>query len=384
MTDRLPYYLLNSDALDTLRSMPDNYYHCVVTSPPYWRLRDYQVDGQIGMESTLEDYIAKMVQVFSEVRRVLRPDGTLWLNMGDKYVVPGDGRNADGSKTPSGKQTTHTGSNIGKKYKCTNEHLKPKNLYGLPWRVAFALQADGWILRQDIIWHKTTPMPESVTDRCTKAHEYIFLLSKSQRYYYNANAIKEPVTGKAYRRSKPVGGWAMDSVDHRTMNHNIPKSHNGSKFHTGKMAHGKNGVGEGPRKEHLQPRADDNYSENNADFVEVRNKRSVWTITSKGYSGTHFATFPLELVENCIKAGCPPGGRVLDPFAGSGTTLEVAMNLGCEAHGIELSAEYCDLIRNRLAPHVTQPDFVNQHIQNTTTQGAHPHDRMETPTTRER
>jgi DNA modification methylase len=327
--------IIAGDCLEGLRTLPDASVHCCVTSPPYWGLRDYGHDGQIGLESTPEAYVSRMVKVFREVRRVLRDDGTLWLNLGDTYG--------------SGKQ-----------------------LKGIPWRVAFALQADGWWLRQDIIWHKPNPMPESVTDRCTKAHEYVFLLTKSARYFYDAEAVKEPGRDWGTRDRKP-GIAFVDGTPGRS-----------------KQSGGKN-----------------------CDFSGGRNRRSVWTITTKPYSGAHFAVMPPDLVEPCILAGCPeqccpvcgtgwervtqrvrsptrPGkatkvtgaslvdgnrdpqrhitavstlgwapacdcgvaetttGIVLDPFAGSGTTLAVAAELGRNAIGCELNADYIALAERRI------------------------------------
>jgi DNA modification methylase len=281
--------VLNMDALEGLRTLPDKSVNCCVTSPPYWGLRDYGRDGQIGLEQTPEEYVARMVEVFREVRRVLREDGTLWLNLGDSYA--GSGRGGNPPESPHQKQSTNRRSLIGqtardaaRTMRAGQDRLagfKPKDLVGIPWRVAFALQADGWWLRQDIIWHKPNPMPESVTDRCTKAHEYIFLMTKSSKYYYDNDSIKEK-------------------------------------------------------------------SVTNVNRIPFRNKRSVWTVTPKPFRGAHFAVMPQDLVEPCVKAGCPEGGVVLDPFAGSGTTLVVASNLNRSAVGIELNPDYVSLIEERL------------------------------------
>ena len=260
------------DAIEVLKTIPDQSINTCVTSPPYWGLRDYGIDGQVGIEETPEEYVAKMVEVFREVKRVLRNDGTLWLNLGDSYAgncsqASNNGRAGFGN--PRERLVNRKG-----------EGLKPKDLVGIPWRVAFALQADGWYLRSDIIWHKPNPIPESVKDRPTKAHEYIFLLSKSPRYYYDYEAIKEPVT------SKQLGS--------------------------------------------------------------TRNRRSVWTVPTRPFPEAHFATFPPELIEPCVLAGCPIGGVVLDPFVGSGTTLLVATRHHRRSIGIELNPEYIKIAERRL------------------------------------
>ena len=302
----MAWQLYQGDALETLKQMEDESINCCVTSPPYWGLRDYGVDGQLGLEPTPDEYVAKMVEVFREVKRVLRKDGTLWLNLGDSYAS--DTKGSGGHNT---KQDSNTGSWTG--VIKLNHGLKPKDLVGIPWRVAFALQADGWWLRSDIIWAKPNPMPESVTDRPTKAHEYIFLLSKSNRYFYDNEAIKEPASNKGKLVSL------------------------GDKSFSRGQAKGK-GIkpsGNGNADEYLVPAG--------------RNKRTVWNITTKPYKEAHFATFPPELPEICIKAGCPQGGTVLDPFAGAGTTLYVAEQLGRNSIGIELNPEYCEIIRRRMA-----------------------------------
>ena len=264
----MKYSILQGDCIEQLRTMEANSVHTCVTSPPYYGLRDYGHDGQIGLEETPEAYVAKLVEVFREVRRVLRDDGTLWLNLGDSY--------------------------------------KEKQLLGIPWRVAFALQADGWYLRQDIIWHKPNPMPESVTDRCTKAHEYIFLFSKSARYYYDAEAVK-------IRCEKDWG--TRDRKD--------------GKYHN-------EGSGLNPHKG-----LEKSY--------EYANRRSVWTVTTQPYPGAHFAAFPPDLIRPCIQAGCPPNGLVLDPFGGSGTTAQVAIQEGRNAVIIELNPKYVELAQKRIS-----------------------------------
>jgi DNA modification methylase len=366
------------DCREVLKTLPANSVHCAVTSPPYWGLRDYGCEGQIGLEQTPDAFVVEMVAVFAEVRRVLREDGTCWLNLGDSYNAhPGQRKTTD---KVGPKQETNAGSNtIGSRH-C--EALKPKDLVGIPWRVAFALQADGWWLRQEIIWHKPAPMPESVTDRCTKAHEHIFLLAKSERYYFDADAIAESATYAGKEVS--LGEKSLSRGQATGMNREA--SGNG-----------------------------------NADSITVkdtRNKRSVWTVNTAPYKGAHFATFPPDLIRPCIKAGtseegvCSKCGApyervternqlkrdrpndytkrtgedgtgnscansvagvsiktlgwqatcdckaplarpvVLDPFFGSGTTGQVARECGCECIGIDLNPEYVKLARKRNAQEV--------------------------------
>ncbi len=277
--------ILHGDCLETLKTLDDQSVNCCVTSPPYFGLRDYGMGKQIGLENTPSEYVKKLVEVFKEVKRVLKDDGTLWLNLGDSYSGSGKGRNADGSHQEGGKQGTSRGTTQGSLNKTITD-LKPKNLIGIPWLVAFALQSDGWILRQDIIWHKPNPMPESVIDRCTKAHEYIFLLSKSQKYYFDSEAMQEPVSGKG------------------------------------------NLAAVGAR--------------------ETRNKRSVWTVIAKPFKGAHFATFPEDLIRPCIMAGCPENGTVLDPFGGSGTVGVVAESSGRNAVLCELNEDYIKIANKRI------------------------------------
>jgi DNA modification methylase len=305
--------IYQGNALKVLKTFPDESIHCCVTSPPYWGLRDYGVEGQIGLESSPEEYVTKMVEVFREVKRVLRKDGTLWLNLGDSYA-------SGGMSNPSSKSTLGGGKDLGAAgYSITRKipnGLKPKDLVGIPWMVAFALRADGWYLRQDIIWHKPNCMPESVKDRCTKAHEYIFLLSKSRKYYYDHEVIKEPVKEISIRRAEY--GWNCDRPSTKNA------SMNGEGIHTKKM---------GTR------------------FVnpDGRNKRSVWTVTTKPFKEAHFATFPEKLIEPCILAGCPEGGIVLDPFMGSGTTAVVALKHNRNYIGIELNPEYIKIAEKRIS-----------------------------------
>lgn len=278
-----------------------------VTSPPYYGLRDYGRDGQIGLEETPEEYIAAMVEVFRCVRDVLADDGTVWLNIGDSYYNyrPGKGQALVKQSVANNDQDLpQTCARRGNKL----DGLKEKDLIGIPWMLAFALRADGWYLRQDIIWHKPNPMPESVQDRCTKAHEYIFLLSKSQKYYYDHEAIKEQSLTKS--EGIRFGGNKYgdnDDPKYATKSGNVSKEY------------------------------------------EVANKRSVWSVPVKPYAGAHFAVFPQELIEPCILAGAPVGGIVLDPFMGSGTTAQVAQNLGRQYIGCELNTDYKPLQEKRVA-----------------------------------
>lgn len=302
--------IYHGDAWEVVKALPDISVQTVVTSPPYWGLRDYGDNGQFGLEKTPEEYVERLVLLFRDLRRVLRDDGTAWLNLGDSYAGSwgaqsrGDGyaepqNNSRSWQIEAHPKTTRTGSMD------RIPGLKPKDLVGIPWRVAFALQADGWYLRSDIIWSKPNPMPESVTDRPTKAHEYIFLLSKSARYYYDAEAIKEST----------VGGDAGNGFD---------------RPHRLKHTNG-----------------------NSETYIDIgrRNKRTVWHVATQPYPEAHFATFPPKLIEPCILAGCPKGGVVLDPFHGSGTTGEVARRAGRNYVGIELNACYIEMSMKRYQQH---------------------------------
>ena len=307
------------DCIESMKKMPDGSVNTCITSPPYFGLRDYGHEGQIGLEPTPDDFVEAMVAVFREVKRVLRDDGTLWLNLGDSYSGSGKGRMADGTHhyDPSSKQASSEGTIQGKFFKTTAPDCKPKDLIGIPWRVAFALQQDGWYLRQDIIWHKPNPMPESVRDRCTKSHEYIFLLSKSPKYYFDADAIKEPTL----------------EVSKARMKRGVSNSHKNINGAPGQTAHSMNA-----------PRL---YGEVTS-VADTRNRRSVWTVSTKPFKGAHFATFPPDLIEPCVLAGCPEGGTVLDPFGGSGTTAGVALKHGRNAVLCELNPEYAALIPDRI------------------------------------
>jgi len=349
--------ILIGDVRERLKELPDQSVNCCITSPPYWGLRDYgtasweggltecehnpqkadggaradrtlplgrggvykdicgdcgavRVDDQIGLESTPQEFVDSLVAVFHEVKRVLRDDGTLWLNIGDSYASFRDGK-----ATPDTTRGTSLGTLVDKGKASNrkastfaNTPIKHKDLVGIPWMLAFALRADGWYLRQDIIWHKPNPMPESVTDRCTKSHEYIFLLSKSPRYYYDNEAIKEPSANLGKTAIKFGGNKYGDSDD--------PK-------HATK-------------------------SGNEYTDAGTRNKRDVWTIPTRSFKGAHFATFPTALIEPCILAGSPRGGVVLDPFFGAGTTGLVAQRHGRKWIGCELNPEYAAMAQTRI------------------------------------
>lgn len=348
------YEIKQGDCLEVLKTLSSESINCCITSPPYWGLRDYgtgkwiggdpacshkrdskqseltqtghrnldgavgdgiykekckrcgaeRKDKQIGLEITPESYVQKMVDVFREVRKVLRNDGTLWLNLGDTYSAQ---RWTKKGETTTPAQPMNGMSDTWRAIAPTKESgLPDKNLVGIPWRVAFALQADGWYLRQDIIWHKPNPMPESVTDRCTKAHEYIFLLSKSANYHFNSDAISENANYAGHSRgiSKNISPQKITNFGGKTI-------------------------------------------------YEKRNKRSVWVVNTRSYPEAHFATFPKELIEPCVLAGCPQGGTIIDPFGGSGTTAEVAVENGRNAILIELNSEYVQIAHNRMKN--TQP-----------------------------
>jgi site-specific DNA-methyltransferase (adenine-specific) len=354
--------IICGNAIEAISEIESESVNCCVTSPPYFGLRDYGIDGQIGLEETIDEFITKMVEVFREVRRVLRDDGTLWINLGDSYSAGGNQGHQSGGEIFHG----HNGNRGITGFKRT-PGFQPKNLLGIPWRVAFALQADGWYLRQDIIWHKPNPMPESIKDRCTKAHEYIFLLSKSARYYYDAEAIKEDCVQNEMANGFRGGSYCHDeTADNETGGKR--KTPGNQKIPAGwdmeKRAHGsfhKDGRGKtryGGKK----------YTENTVAFNRtksgnlyepkaLRNKRSVWTVATKPYKEAHFATYPPALITPCILAGCPEGGTVLDPFVGSGTTLEVAARYGRSGIGIEINPEYIKLIEKRCHPWIYGQDL---------------------------
>ncbi len=331
--------------------------NCIITSPPYFALRDYGVEGQLGLESTVDEYVKNMVEVFSLCRQLLADDGTLWLNLGDSYAHDDKWGGSTGGKHC---KDLHGNTSIGRQKTFTG--LRTKNLIGSPWRVAFALQAAGWILRQDIIWSKPNPMPESIKDRCTKSHEYIFLLSKSRKYYFDAAAIKEDATTHENRDAGVVRNRTLgyDSKENLNPEAYRKKQHVPSGWDTGKGGHnGLIGRYSGSKKnsfarstkegtppgQQAQHRAD----RENIDYAGTRNKRSVWTIPTQPYTGAHFATFPEALVEPCILAGSRVGDIIFDPFFGSGTVGQVAQHLGRNWIGCELNRDYEALQAERTA-----------------------------------
>jgi DNA modification methylase len=312
------HHIILGDCIEGMKTLSDKCVQTCITSPPYFGLRDYQGgEAEIGQEDTVDGYVQKMVEVFREVRRILRDDGTLWLNLGDSYmsakncapppqtVANGNARSMPTDFIPANRKD--------------QDGLKTKDLIGIPWRVALALQADGWYLRQDIIWSKPNPMPESVADRCTKSHEYIFLLSKKSHYYYDHNAIKEPHK------------WS----------------------HVGEMRKGKDSKNGGSIEAPVKGRG--NTTGSFRAFGEGgKNKRSVWTVNAKGYKGAHFAVYPENLILPCVLAGCPAGGTVFDPFTGSGTTAVVALKNGRNYIGTELNPDYIKIAEARIKESVPQ------------------------------
>jgi DNA modification methylase len=325
----MSYTIHHGDALTVLRTMPDESVNMCVTSPPYFGLRDYGVSGQIGLEKTPEAFVSVLADVFDEVWRVLKPEGTLWLNLGDSYYSNNPGSGGKCVLPGAGKSMT-----VGRYHTNTRDlsetGLKPKDLIGIPWRVAFELQKRGWYLRSDIIWHKTNPMPESVTDRPTKAHEYVFLLSKSERYWYDSDAIKEQATC----------GWNGSSFDDERdlkLHPNIGKKPRPSAV-------------KGTFNGKTEAMADTGQNAFRS-VTDYRNKRTVWTLATLPTPDAHFATYPIELPETCIRAGCPVDGIVLDPFSGAGTTGLAAIKNGRRYVGIELNAEYIQISYNRARRH---------------------------------
>jgi len=314
MTDTI----LCGDAVEQLKSLPDESIDMCLTSPPYFSLRNYDVAGQIGQETTPDEYIDRLLAVFAEVHRVLKPEGTLWLNIGDAYAGSGQGA---GTKNPSAKQKSNRGMSHmqveGFKSKLlTVQDCKRKDMIGIPWKLAFALRDAGWYLRQDIIWYKPNVMPEPVKDRCTKSYEHVFLLTKSIGYYFNSDAIREPCSEASladFKRRKTLTnkGGGKDSY-------------------------------EGVRPDLCRSRAD-YYAKDGK-----RNARDVWQINTKPYKGAHFATFPEELASRCVAAGCPEDGIVLDPFMGAGTTAVVAKQQGKHYIGIDLNQNYVALAEERI------------------------------------
>lgn len=337
--------IICGEALEVLQKIPSAVVDCCVTSPPYWGLRDYKVSGQLGLETTPEEYVERLIKIFREVRRILKPEGTLWLNLGDTYAGSGCGTNdyrteasRSINKTDIMFSKTPPQQRLGRQGRtsCVSQvergrghyhsgFLKPKDLCGIPWRVAFALQAEGWWLRSDIIWAKPNAMPESVKDRPTKAHEYIFFMTKSRKYYFDAEAVREknetrwPASWGDFRRRKVCGKMA-----------DIKKT-----------------------KEEF-----DRYRSSG------RNIRSVWFIPTRPYPEAHFAVFPTEIPERCLLAGCPPGGIVIDPFVGSGTTAVVAKKLGRHFIGIDINPEYCQMAERRLRETLSGLPFEAQERKN--------------------
>lgn len=314
------------DALARLREMPDESVHCCVTSPPYFGLRDYGVEGQIGLEASLDEYLARLVEVFAEARRVLRTDGTLWLNIGDSYAGSWGAQSREATSQLADRgvsaqqivahpKQTRTGSIPAA------AGYKPKDLIGVPWSLAFALRADGWYLRSEIIWHKRAPMPSSATDRPTVAHEQMFLLSRSPRYHYDGAAITEPA-----KYDGPNG--AQHSPYAQGFGRRTPEQEAERREKRRSVLPGGNGAMSYPAR--------------------TANKRSVWTLSSEPFAEAHFATFPTKLIEPCILAGCPEGGTVLDPFAGASTTGVVATRLDRSYIGIELNPAYVEMGRRRI------------------------------------
>jgi DNA modification methylase len=354
----MSWRVLTGDCREVLRTLPGESVQCCVTSPPYWGLRDYGTPqlhwgdwtGSLGLEPTPEEYVAHIVEVMREVRRVLRRDGTLWLNLGDCYIA--DGGSGRQGKRGQRANRSHTQSELGiriaSKQRITRsglvgggrnqDHalradeagrssatLKAKDLVGIPWRVAFALQADGWWLRSDTIWHKPNPMPESVKDRPTKTHEYLFLLSRSERYFYDADAIKECTTGRSHPRGLGVNPKARVGKNEASGDRRLQG------FNT-----------------RWRVKQNESFSAAVRGLAKHRNKRSVWTVPTHGFQGAHFATMPPKLVEPCILAGSRAGDIVLDPFAGAGTVGLVAVQHGRDFAGIELSAKYVALAEDRI------------------------------------
>lgn len=335
----MSHKIIEADVMDGLKQIPDGAIQCVVTSPPYWGLRDYGVAGQIGLEPSIDEYLSKMVRVFAEVHRALRDDGTLWLNMGDSYTGSCKGAWAQEEKQKEN-YVPQPGGAVASMPKAP-QGLKPKNLVGMPWRLALALQADGWYLRSDVIWAKPNAMPESVKDRPSLSHEYVFLLTKSARYFYDNEAVKEPLAESTIKRP--------ETLEFKDTRPNVG---------------GVNGKGSNDRrgavnKQDAGHRRYNGFNDrwNDSDLPSVRNLRTVWTIPTQPFPDAHFATFPRALVERCLKAGTSQKGAVvsktapcivLDPFCGSGTTGLVARRMGLHFVGIELNPEYANMARDRI------------------------------------
>lgn len=347
--------IFNSDCLSGLSILPDNSIDCCITSPPYFGLRDYGTSDQIGLEATPELFINSLVSVFTEVKRVLKPEGTLWLNLGDSYAGNG-GQYGTAKSTLSGTKQGESQYGAHLRFIKKGYGLKSKDLIGIPWMAAFALRSAGWYLRQDIIWHKPNPMPESVTDRCTKSHEYIFLLSKSAKYYYDHNSIMQDVAASSIGRlQQDIENQTGSSRVPGKTNGNMKASWNGSSFDRGKtgvIKETRGGRKSGNIERKDRPGVPEGTGKNQKGSVPWEgmkaNKRSVWTVTTKPFKEAHFATFPEDLIVDCIKAGCPDGGIVLDPFMGAGTTALVARKLNRNFIGYELNPDYIKIAEERL------------------------------------
>ena len=302
------------DSLQVLQTLPENAVDCCVTSPPYYALRDYGADGQIGREATPEEYVSRITAVFHEVKRVLTPEGTCWLNIADTYCGTGSKADHQDPKYPKGRN----GQQVAFNHRAPG--CKPKDLIGIPWLVALALRGDGWYLRSSIIWHKGNAMPESTRDRPTRCYEYVFLLTKSKKYYYNWQAVAEPIAPTTAGRLK--SGVSKGNKYNVT----VPGQNQPQKIN--------------------RPREKGAYADEL--ICPVRSRRNVWQINNVAYHGGHFAAYPPKLAETCILAGCPVGGIVLDPFLGSGTTAAAAKHLSRRYIGIELNPDYCTLAKQRI------------------------------------
>ena len=337
-----PYYqdsavtIYHGDCRASMANLPAESCQTCITSPPYWGLRDYGHEGQIGLETTPDKYVAKLIELFREVKRVLREDGTLWLNLGDSYNAHIGQRKTTDYAGP--RQRSNAGS-VGAPSRHV-DGLKAKDLVGIPWMVAFALRRDGWYLRQDIIWAKPNPMPESVTDRCTKSHEYLFLLSKSPSYYYDAEAIKEPLAPSSVER-------LSQNVEAQEGSTRVPGKTNGNMKAVGPRFGG-NKYGDQESEETRTK----SWNEWKGNEQGTRNKRSVWTVATAPFKEAHFATFPPALIRPCILAGSREGDTVLDPFNGAGTTTWLAKEMGRKAIGCELNPEYIEIAARRMAQEV--------------------------------
>lgn len=324
------------DAFDILSSLPEKSVQTIITSPPYYQLRDYGIKGQIGQENSVDEYVNRLVQVFKKAKNILKDNGTLWLNLGDSYAGSGKSRNSDGQmgKIPANCiDAKHTGRHLGLLKKTPlSENLKPKDLIGVPWRVAFALQDDGWYLRQDIIWNKPNVMPEAVKDRCVKSHEYIFLLSKNKNYYFDYKSIQE---NSVTLENRPPAIVRNREYDYKSKLNAMNPKYNFRREDKRDLLKHKN-----PQKR---------LNRRNSDYdITKRNKRDVWTVNTRPYTGAHFAAFPFELITPCIFAGSKEGDTILDPFFGSGTVAEAATLLNRNWIGIEINPEYKNLYKERL------------------------------------